>query len=223
MGIDQRWKVGTLAEASGLTVRTSHRWDRIGLLSPSGRTAAGHREYSEQDVIRLYQVLALRRLGLGLETIATCLDVGVAPVRLVSKHLAGVEASLASLGTLRQRLAHIHNELVSDRAPDISALISALRTMAARDPASEQALSRHLDNDQIQALHDRAAALGPAALLTLITALLVFTTLSIGGVLPWTVLPAVLLALAVQAIVTFIRPVRITDGAVRQDDGTNAV
>lgn len=62
-----------------------------------------------------------------------------------------------------------------------------------------------------------------AALPTLITALLVFTALAIGGVLPWTVLPAVLLALAVQAIVTFIRLGRITDGAVRQDDGTNAV
>ncbi|MEE1746154.1 MULTISPECIES: MerR family transcriptional regulator [unclassified Streptomyces] len=163
MGIDQTWKARTLAEASGLTVRTLHHWDRIGLLSPSGRTAAGHREYSEQDVIRLYQVLALRRLGLGPETIATCLDVGVDPVRLVSEHLAGVEASLASLETLRQRLAHINDELVSDRAPDISALISALRTMGSAGPAIEQALSRHLDNDQIQALHDRAAALGPAA------------------------------------------------------------
>ncbi|MEU9562313.1 MerR family DNA-binding transcriptional regulator [Streptomyces sp. NPDC048161] len=61
----ETWKVGTLAEASEPTVRTLHHWVRIGLLSPSRRTAAGHREYGEQDVIRLYQVLAPRRLGLG--------------------------------------------------------------------------------------------------------------------------------------------------------------
>ena len=163
MGIDQTWKVGALAEASGLTVRTLHHWDRIGLLGPSRRTAAGHREYTEQDVIRLYQVLALRRLGLGLETIATCLDVGIDPVRLVNEHLAAVETSIASLETLRQQLAHVHGELASDRAPDVSALIGALRTMGSAGPESGQALRRHLDGDQIRTLHDRAAVLGPAA------------------------------------------------------------
>lgn len=163
MGIDQTWKVGALAEASGLTVRTLHHWDRIGLLGPSTRTAAGHREYTEQDVIRLYQVLALRRLGLGLETIATCLDVGIDPVRLVNEHLAAVEASIASLESLRQQLAHVHGELVSDRAPDVSALIGALRTMGSAGAESGQALRRHLDDDQLQTLHDRAAVLGPGA------------------------------------------------------------
>ena len=161
MSIDQAWKVGALAEASGLTVRTLHHWDRIGLLSPSRRTAAGHREYTERDVVRLYQVLALRRLGLGLETIATCLDVGVDPVRLVNEHVAAVEASIASLETLRHRLADIQGELASDRAPEISALIGALRTMGGAGPEREQALRRHLDDDQIQTLRDRAAVLGP--------------------------------------------------------------
>ncbi|KJS63793.1 MerR family transcriptional regulator [Streptomyces rubellomurinus] len=163
MSIDQTWKVGPLAEASGLTVRTLHHWDQIGLLSPSRRTAAGHREYTEQDVIRLYQVLALRRLGLGLESIATCLEAGVDPVRLVSEHLAGVEASIASLEALRQRLAHIHGELASDRAPDVSALIGALQSMGSAGPQGQEALRRHLDSDQLRTLRDRAAGLGPAA------------------------------------------------------------
>ena len=163
MGIDRTWKVGALAEASGLTVRTLHHWDRIGLLSPSRRTAAGHREYTEEDAVRLYQVLALRRLGLGLETIATCLDVGVDPVRLVGEHLAGVEAALASLETLRQQLAHIQGELVAERAPEISTLIGALGTMGGAGPERTEALRRHLDDDQLQTLHDGVAALGPAA------------------------------------------------------------
>ncbi|WP_107446762.1 MULTISPECIES: MerR family transcriptional regulator [unclassified Streptomyces] len=77
------WKVGALAEASGLTVRTLHHWDTIGLLCPSQRTAGGHREYTEDDAVRLYQVLALRNLGLGLESIGVCLDSGVDPARVV--------------------------------------------------------------------------------------------------------------------------------------------
>src|SRR5215216_4026353 len=69
-------RVGAVAEAAGLTVRTLHHWDSIGLLSPSERSPAGHREYTRADLVRLYQVLALRSLGLGLESIAVCLDAG---------------------------------------------------------------------------------------------------------------------------------------------------
>ncbi|MFJ9898527.1 MerR family transcriptional regulator [Streptomyces sp. NPDC091280] len=163
MGIDQTWKVGALAEASGLTVRTLHHWDRIGLLSPSRRTAAGHREYTEEDAIRLYQVLALRRLGLGLETIGTCLDVGVDPVRLVGEHLAAVEAALAFLTALRQQLTGIQAELAASRTPEISTLIGALGAMGGADPERAQALRHHLDADRLRTLHDRTAALGPAA------------------------------------------------------------
>ncbi|WP_274911564.1 MerR family transcriptional regulator [Streptomyces sp. WZ-12] len=163
MSFEQTWKIGALASASGVTVRTLHHWDRIGLLSPSRRTVSGHREYTEQDVVRLYQVLALRRLGLGLGTIATCLDVGVDPVRLVAEQLSDVEAALASLEALRQRLTHIHGELTAARPPEAATLIGALQAMRGTGPAADQALRRHVDEDHIRVLEDRARALGPAA------------------------------------------------------------
>ncbi|MEU9042996.1 MULTISPECIES: MerR family transcriptional regulator [unclassified Kitasatospora] len=166
MPTEQTWKVGPLAEAGGLTVRTLHHWDRIGLLAPSRRTASGHRAYTEQDVVRLYQILALRRLGLGLDTIATCLDAGIDPVRLVREHLAATEASLTSLQALRERLAHVHTELSAERAPsttDLLRLVQAVGATGPTGPAAREALHRHLDDDQIHALADHAAALGPAA------------------------------------------------------------
>src|SRR3954471_16809303 len=49
--------VGEVAELAGVTVRTLHHYDRIGLLSPSGRTAAGYRRYSAADLDPLDQVL----------------------------------------------------------------------------------------------------------------------------------------------------------------------
>ncbi|MFI7101740.1 MerR family transcriptional regulator [Streptomyces sp. NPDC050161] len=156
------WKVGRLAEASGLTVRTLHHWDTIGLLSPSQRTTGGHREYTEEDLVRLYQVLALRSLGLALDTIAVCLDAGVDPERLVRDHLAGVEASIAALGVLRARLVRLGDELSADRAPTGRALIDALRAIGGTGPESAHTLSRHLEADRIEALRSRAAALGPA-------------------------------------------------------------
>lgn len=63
------WKVGELAEQTGLSVRTLHYYDEIGLLTPSQRTASGHRLYAPGDVIRLQQIKSLRQLGFPLEEI----------------------------------------------------------------------------------------------------------------------------------------------------------
>lgn len=54
------WKVGQLARSTGLTVRTLHHYDSVGLLRPSARTPSGHRLYDEDDVSRLYRIVALR-------------------------------------------------------------------------------------------------------------------------------------------------------------------
>jgi DNA-binding transcriptional MerR regulator len=66
--------VGEVAALAGITVRTLHHYDRIGLLSPSGRTASGYRQYSPADLDRLHQVLLYRELGFPLEEVATLLD-----------------------------------------------------------------------------------------------------------------------------------------------------
>jgi DNA-binding transcriptional MerR regulator len=66
--------VGEVAALAGVTVRTLHHYDRIGLLSPTERTPAGYRQYSPADLDRLHQVLLYRELGFPLEEVATLLD-----------------------------------------------------------------------------------------------------------------------------------------------------
>ena len=66
--------VGEVARSTGVTVRTLHHWDAVGLLVPSGRTASGYRVYALGDVDRLARVLAYRSLGLGLDDVRTLLD-----------------------------------------------------------------------------------------------------------------------------------------------------
>jgi DNA-binding transcriptional MerR regulator len=66
--------VGEVAALAGVTVRTLHHYDRIGLVRPSRRTAAGYRDYTEADLDRLHQVLVYRELGFRLEEVATLLD-----------------------------------------------------------------------------------------------------------------------------------------------------
>jgi DNA-binding transcriptional MerR regulator len=66
--------VGRVAELAGVSVRTLHHYDEIGLVRPSARTAAGYRAYLADDVERLREVLAYRRLGFGLREIADLVD-----------------------------------------------------------------------------------------------------------------------------------------------------
>lgn len=68
------YTVGELASLTGVSVRTLHHYDEIGLVRPSRRSAAGYRIYSDIDVARLYRVLTYRELGFRLEQIATLLD-----------------------------------------------------------------------------------------------------------------------------------------------------
>ncbi len=68
------FKVGELAEKTGLTVRTLHYYEEIGLLLPSYRTDAEHRLYTEGDIARLQQITSLKQMGMSLEQIKMMLE-----------------------------------------------------------------------------------------------------------------------------------------------------
>lgn len=68
------YSVGQVAGFAGVTVRTLHHYDDIGLLTPSERSHAGHRRYGDADLDRLQQILFYRELGFPLEEVAVLLD-----------------------------------------------------------------------------------------------------------------------------------------------------
>jgi DNA-binding transcriptional MerR regulator len=106
MACDGGRKVGELAAATGLTVRTLHHYEQIGLLAASRRSTGGHRLYSADDVTRLYRICLLRRLGFPLAEIATTLDDPAWNLRAaLGRHLASLDAQLRAGQELRQRVA----------------------------------------------------------------------------------------------------------------------
>jgi len=68
------YTVGQVARLTGVTIRTLHHYDEIGLLRSGGRTQAGYRNYLESDLERLQQILFYRELGFSLDEIAAILD-----------------------------------------------------------------------------------------------------------------------------------------------------
>src|ERR687892_805577 len=70
------FSVGELADLSGVTVRTLHHYDEIGLLTPSDRSDAGYRRYADADLDRLQRILFYRELGFGLDQIRDVMSDG---------------------------------------------------------------------------------------------------------------------------------------------------
>lgn len=112
-------KVGELARRTGITVRTLHYYDEIGLLAPAHRSEGNHRLYAPTDVARLQQIASLQQLGFSLEEIRAFLDnPHCTPLRVVELHLAHVREQLTAQRALRDRLDALANAL--RRMEDVS-------------------------------------------------------------------------------------------------------
>jgi DNA-binding transcriptional MerR regulator len=109
------WKIGELARRTGLTVRTLHHYDQIGLLSPGERSDGGHRVYDEAAVQRLYRIVSLRSLGFPLDAIAQALDSErFDPRAAVDDHIVRLEAHVAQEQRLLQTLRTLRDRLDAD-------------------------------------------------------------------------------------------------------------
>jgi DNA-binding transcriptional MerR regulator len=116
----QEWKVGELAKRTGVTVRTLHHYDEIGLLRPSLHTESGHRLYTAGDVARLQQVLSLRQLGFALEQVRDCLDrPGFSPLEVIRLHVERLRDRIAIEQRLCERLEAVAARLQA--AEEVSA------------------------------------------------------------------------------------------------------
>jgi MerR family transcriptional regulator, thiopeptide resistance regulator len=126
---DTVWSIGDLAAATGLTVRALHHYDAINLVTPSMRTTAGHRRYTDGDVRRLHRVLALRGFGFTLAEIGSLLDRPDRDVRDLLQHqLDQTTDRIAKATKLKDRIETILARLGD---PDADALIQIIEEMTA--------------------------------------------------------------------------------------------
>lgn len=125
-------KVGELAKRTGLTVRTLHHYDQIGLLRPSGRSEGGYRLYAADDVARLHGIQALRRIGLPLDEIGAVLDAdGTDLNAMVDRQLRALDHEIAQATALRERLALLQAQHQAGSRPSVADWLDALRAMTA--------------------------------------------------------------------------------------------
>lgn len=122
-------KIGEIAAETGLTVRTLHYYEEIGLIAPESRTDAGHRLYGDKAVERLYKISLLRQLGLPLESVQAGLDSPSNDLpTLLAEHLIAVDQRLAAEHRLRARLAQLNTTLESNE-DTAGALLNVMEDM----------------------------------------------------------------------------------------------
>ena len=124
-------KIGDLAKQTGLSIRTLHYYDEIGLLSPSHRTDVGYRLYSNRDIIRLQQIVSLRQLGFSLKEIHECLkNPDLSLQQTIDLHRDRVKEQMSLSHTLLKRLDVISTELQTTQSVAIENLIQVMETVS---------------------------------------------------------------------------------------------
>ncbi|GAA5082310.1 DNA-binding transcriptional MerR regulator [Thermocatellispora tengchongensis] len=100
--------IGDVARQSGVSARMLRYYDSLGLVRPTGRTEAGYREYSSEDIRRIFHVESLRSLGLSLREVGRALDdPGFKPSELVDDLIRRTRERIAAETELLTRLRRI--------------------------------------------------------------------------------------------------------------------
>jgi DNA-binding transcriptional MerR regulator len=151
---DPPLKVGEIAERTGLSVRTLHYYEEIGLLVPSHRTRSGHRLYTGGDVLRLQQIKSLRALGLTLDEVRECLrSPRFSPLRVIEDHLARAREQLALQQQLVARLEGMARMLRRGEEVKTEEFLKTIEVMTM--------WKDKLTPDQHAEIKERAGELGP--------------------------------------------------------------
>ncbi|RBQ18834.1 MerR family transcriptional regulator [Spongiactinospora rosea] len=100
--------IGDVARRSGVSARMLRHYDRLGLVRPTGRTESGYRDYSGEDIQRIFHIESLRSLGLSLREVGRALDdPGFAPARLVDDLIRQAQDRITAETELLTRLRRI--------------------------------------------------------------------------------------------------------------------
>ena len=112
----QYYLTSQFAEKASVSIRTLRYYDKVGLLSPSQYTEAGYRLYTDADLLRLQQILALKFLGFSLEEIKRCLRIGPTILQAsLSLQKAMMQEKRAQLDNIIQAIEETEQLLQANR------------------------------------------------------------------------------------------------------------
>lgn len=153
MAEQDRWKIGELAKLTGITVRTLHHYDQIGLLVPALHSDAGHRLYSTKDVARLQQIISLKQLGFRLEESKVVLDdPNFRPEEAIKLQLERVGEHIRIQENLRRRLEGLLERMRTQQNTTGEQFIQLIEVMTM--------MEKYLTPEQMAKIKEQGALVG---------------------------------------------------------------
>ncbi|GAA3545536.1 MerR family transcriptional regulator [Nonomuraea rosea] len=130
--------IGDVARRSGVSARMLRHYDSLGLVRPTGRTGAGYREYSGDDIQRIFQIESLRSLGLSLRDVRRALDdPGFTPSELVDTLIRQTRERIAAETELLTRLRRI-DAVEPAGWEDVLQIVALLQALGSKSAGKRQ-------------------------------------------------------------------------------------
>lgn len=150
-------KIGELASRVGISIRTLHHYDELGLLSPSTRTESGYRLYSLRDVKKLQHILLLKQLGFSLQQIIAILgQQSISLLDTFNSHIETLENRIENQKNLLQQLTKIKLRLEHSEQVSIEDYLTIMEMMMMYE--------KYFTPEQIKQFEKRAIEMGEETL-----------------------------------------------------------
>ncbi|WP_042148087.1 MerR family transcriptional regulator [Paucisalibacillus sp. EB02] len=149
------YTIGKLSKNTGVTVRTLDYYDEIGLLNPSSKTEGGHRLYSEDDVMQLERVLALKYMGFSLDKIKEILGTKALNWQeSIQQQLDMVKREQERLKMLEQALLGVSYSIEFEEEVNWPIIYRVIQFYHQDPEEVFQEYNHHLNMEEIQKLAD---------------------------------------------------------------------
>ncbi|GAA0363866.1 MerR family transcriptional regulator [Microbispora corallina] len=130
--------IGDVARRSGVSARMLRHYESLGLVRPTGRSEAGYREYSSEDIRRIFHIESLRSLGLSLREVGRALDdPGFTPSELVGDLIRQTRERIAAETELLTRLSRIGAAAPADWE-DVLRIVALLQALGSDSAGKRQ-------------------------------------------------------------------------------------
>ncbi|MEJ2042599.1 MAG: MerR family transcriptional regulator [Reinekea sp.] len=143
------WKIGEVIERTDLTARTLHFYEEQGLIGPISRSAAGHRIYSQSDLLKLQQIRTLRQLGVALADMPPLLNEPGDIVPQLKRQLSKLQQQRQAIQGMEDKVSKLVN-ILETRSPPQNALdeilFQTLESMTMYD--------KYFNQSEIDAMHN---------------------------------------------------------------------
>jgi len=144
-----QWQIKELSDLTGVSVRTLHHYDHIGLLKPSVRSANRYRWYSEGDLVKLQQIMALKSFGFGLSQIKTMLHHQPQMLEHLQIQEQVLQEQVAKLKHVQESVAIIIQQLKTTGSPDWQGFVTLIERYRMTEELKETWAGKALNQEQL--------------------------------------------------------------------------